>query len=458
MALIIRNGEIVTAGSRFVADILCEGETITAIGKDLQAPEGAEEIDATGKYIFPGFIDPHTHIYLPFMGTYCKDDYESASIAALCGGTTTLFDFAIPGNDESFVDGLKTWMDQAEGKACADYAMHLAVGRFDENSEEDLKKIVEMGVPSWKVFLAYKGAFDISDEALFKTLELAKKLGVRVAAHCENAEFIAQNQERLIKEGKTGPEWHEPSRPVEVEALGTRYFTSFARLLDTPSYVVHVSNGDAMEEIDESRKMGADTIAETLITYLLLDNTYAERPNFEGAKYVVSPPVRDKSHQDRLWEGLRDGRILTLGSDHAPFDTEQKKMGIEDFTKIPNGMPGLEDRVRLYYTHGVAEGRIDLETFVATASTNAAKIFGLYPQKGTIAIGSDADLVIYDPNIEETLSAKTHHMNIDYSVFEGFKVKGRCAVVTVRGQVQVRDGEFVGKKGIGKFLKREKLY
>lgn len=458
MALLIRNGDVVTAGSRFTADILCEDERISAIGQNLQAPAGAELIDATGKLVFPGFIDPHAHIYLPFMGTFCKDDFETATIAALCGGTTTLFDFAIPGSDQSFVEGLQTWLAQAEGKACSDYAMHLAVTRFDEKSAAELREIVKMGVPSWKVFLAYKGAFAVDDEALYKILEMAKQLGVRVGAHCENAEFVAQNQAKFMAEGKTGPEWHEPSRPAEVETLGTRYFSTFARMLGTPAYVVHVSNGDAMLEIDKARELGADIVGETLISYLLLDDSYGQRPDFEGAKYICSPPIRDKSHQERLWEGLRNGRLRTLGSDHAPFDMEQKRMGLGDFTKIPNGLPGLEDRVRLYYTHGVQAGRIDLQTFVATASTNAAKIFGLFPQKGTIAVGSDADLVIYDPSVKEKISVKTHHMNVDYSAFEGFEVTGRCAVVTVRGKVQVRDGEFVGEKGMGKFLKRERLY
>ncbi|MFP4599458.1 MAG: dihydropyrimidinase [Persicimonas sp.] len=456
MALLIKNGEIVTASSRYKADIWSEDEQITRIDTNIEAPPGAEVVDATGKLVFPGFIDPHTHIHLPFMGTFAKDSYESGTIAALCGGTTTLIDFCIPGADEEPLSAVETWRAKAEGNACSDYSWHMAITNFDETVERQLRQIVaEEGVASFKVFLAYKGALGIDDEQLYKVLSLARELGVIVTAHCENAEMVAALQDKLIAEGKTGPEWHEPSRPPVVEAEGTRHLCTMAELTGAHVYVVHLSCEEALREAVEAKHRGVNVTVESLIQHLLLDKSYAERPDFEGAKFVMSPPLREKHNQDVLWAGLRDGIVSTLGSDHAPFDTEQKQMGRDNFCLIPNGIPSLEDRVRMFYTHGVREGRIDLHRFVDAASTQAAKTFGLFPQKGTIQPGADADLVVFDPNFEGTISAETHHMNIDYNAFEGMAVKGRCDAVTVRGTVQVREGEFVGQKGIGRFLKRE---
>lgn len=455
MGLLIKNGEIVTASSRYKADIWCEDEQITRIDRDIDPPEDAEVIDASGKFVFPGFIDPHTHIHLPFMGTFAKDDYETGTQAALCGGTTTLIDFVIPGQDEEPLSALQTWRQQAEGKACSDYTWHMAITNFDDTVAEQLREVVDQGVASFKVFLAYKGALGIDDEQLFKVLELARELGVIVTAHCENAEMVDALQRKLVSEGKTGPEWHEPSRPVLVEAEGTRHLCAMAELTGAHVYVVHLSCEEALREAVEAKHRGVNVWVETLIQHLLLDKTYAERPDFEGAKFVMSPPLRDEHHQSVLWAGFRDGIISTLGSDHAPFDTEQKAMGRDDFCKIPNGIPSLEDRVRMFYTHGVNEGRVDLHRFVDAASTQPAKVFGLFPKKGTIQPGADADLVVYDPNYEGTISAKRHHMNVDYNAFEGMRVVGRCDAVTVRGNVQVRDGEFVGQKGIGRFLKRQ---
>ncbi len=456
MPLLIKNGEIITASSRYKADIWCEDEKITRIDTHIEAPPGAEVVDATGKFVFPGFIDPHTHIHLPFMGTFAKDSYESGTIAALCGGTTTLIDFCIPGADEEPLSAVETWRAEAEGNACSDYTWHMAITNFDDTVERQLRQIVaEEGVASFKVFLAYKGALGIDDEQLYKVLSLARELGVIVTAHCENAEMVAALQDKLIAEGKTGPEWHEPSRPPVVEAEGTRHLCTMAELTGAHVYVVHLSCEEALREAVEAKHRGVNVTVESLIQHLLLDKSYAERPDFEGAKFVMSPPLREKHNQDVLWAGLRDGIVSTLGSDHAPFDTEQKQMGRDNFTLIPNGIPSLEDRVRMFYTHGVREGRIDLHRFVDAASTQAAKTFGLFPQKGTIQPGADADLVVFDPNFEGTISAETHHMNIDYNAFEGMAVKGRCDAVTVRGTVQVREGEFVGRKGIGRFLKRE---
>lgn len=453
--LVIRNGEIVTASQRYVADIYCEDGTIKAIGPNLDVPAGVEEYDARGKYVFPGFIDPHTHVRLPFMGTMAVDDYESATVAALCGGTTTLIDFCIPERDESPLHAFNTWQEVSQGKACSDFTWHMAVTRFDEEVERELREIVSRGVTSFKVFLAYGGALGVDDAALLGVMKLAKELGVVVTAHCENSEMIDTLQKKLVAEGKLGPEWHEPSRPTYVEAEGTRHFCNLARTTGAEGYIVHLSCEEALKEAVDAQLAGANVWVETLIQHLVLDHTDAERPNFEGAKFVMSPPLREKSNQDPLWNGFAKGIIATLGSDHAPFDMEQKRMGEDNFCLIPNGIPSLEDRVRVFFTEGVQTGRVDIHRFVDAASTQAAKIFGLFPKKGTIQIGSDADLVVYDPEVSEKLSVETHHMNVDYNPFEGREVQGRCELVTVRGNVQVRDGEFVGQKGIGEFLKRK---
>ena len=457
MALLIKNGTNVTADWQTKADIYCEGEQITRIGKDLDAPPDATVIDASGKYVFPGFIDPHVHVYLPFMGTFAKDDYISASKAALVGGTTTLIEMICQGRDSrALTDGFEFWMSQAVGKSACDFTFHQSVTRYDAEVEADLKEIVKAGVASFKVFLAYKGAFGITDEELYHTLRLAKQLGVIVTAHCENADLVLELQKQLLSEGKTGPEYHYWSRPPRVEAEGVHHLLSFAELTGAHTYIVHTSCEEALNEALAGKARGLNVWVETLIQYLVLDKSYAELPNFEGAKYVMSPPLRDKKNQEVFWNALRQGFVATVATDHAPFDFKgQKEMGRNDFTKIPNGIPSLEDRVNLLYTYGVTTGRLDLHTFVDCASTQAAKIFGLFPRKGTIAVGSDADLVVYDPNYRGTISAKTHHLNLDYSAFEGWEIKGRPSVVTVRGEVAVRDGQFVGKIGRGQFLKRE---
>lgn len=456
MSLLIKNGEIVTASERFVGDILCEGETITQIGTSLAAG-GAEVIDASGKYVFPGFIDPHTHIYLPFMGTYAKDTYETASKAALIGGTTCFIDFCIPDRGEEPLSALATWNGKSDGQSACDFTYHMAVTDFNDTVADQLRKIVnDEGITSFKVFLAYKGALDLGDEKLYHLMKLARELGVIVTAHCENADLVLALQKQLIAEGKTGPEWHHWSRPPRVEAEGTGHLMTFSELLGTHVYVVHLSCEESLDEAMRAKARGVNVWVETLIQYLLLDMTYAELPDFEGAKYVMSPPLRDKRNQPVLWNGLRQRFISTLSTDHAPFDfVGQKPMGRDDFTKIPNGIAALEDRVNLLWTHGVKEGRMDLHTFVDCASTQAARIFGLYPRKGTIQVGADADLVVYDPGYEGTISAATQTINVDYSAFEGWPIKGRPHVVTVRGEVAARDGEFVGTIGRGKRLKRE---
>ncbi len=459
MSLLIRNGEIITAEGRRFADIYCENETITRIGPGLAVPPGAEVIDATGKYVFPGFIDPHVHLYLPFMGTFASDNFESATRAALVGGTTTVIEMCCPGRGEDALPGFELWLAQAQGKAACDFTFHMGVTKFDDQTESQLREIVKRGIASFKIFLAYKGALGIDDAELYHTLRLAKELGVIVTAHCENETLIAERQRELLAAGKTGPEFHHESRPPAVEAEGVHHLMSFAELTGAATYIVHLSCREALAEALAARKRGVRVKVETLIQFLVLDKTYTERPNFEGAKYVMSPPLRDAVNQPVLWEGLRSGEISTVATDHAPFHFKtQKTMGRDDFTKIPNGIPSLEDRINVLYTHGVKQGRLSLEKFVDVASTQAAKIFGLYPRKGAIGVGSDADLVVYDPSYRGTISVKNQLMNVDYNPFEGWPIEGRPSVVTVRGQVAARDGKFVGTVGRGQLLKRDPGY
>ncbi len=455
MSLLIKDGEIVTPSERYVADIWCEDETITRIDRKIEAPAGAEVIDAKGKYVFPGFIDPHVHIYLPFMGTYAKDTHETASRAALVGGTTTFIEMICPARGDKPLEAFELWLGKAEGKSACDFTFHMGVTRYDEEAERDFREIVQRGISSFKIFLAYKGAFGVTDEELYKTLTLAKQLGVITTAHCENADLVLELQKKLLAEGKTGPEWHYWSRPPRVEAEGVHHLMTFAEMTGAHVYIVHTSCEESLREATRGAERGVRVWAETLIQYLLLDRTDAEKPNFEGAKNVMSPPLRDKKNQEVMWNALRTGLVTTLATDHAPFDFAQKKMGEKDFTKIPNGIPSLEDRINLYFTHGVKRGRIDLHRFVDTASTQAAKLFDLFPRKGAIQIGADADLVVYDPNYRGKISAKTHQMNLDYNSFEGCAIEGRPHIVTVRGKVAARDGKFVGEIGRGQLLKRK---
>ena len=456
MSLLVKNGRIVTADSDFTGDIFCEGETITRLGRNLEAPPDAEVIDATGKFVFPGFIDPHVHIYLPFMGTFSKDTYETGSKAALVGGTTTLIEMCCPARCDDMLGGFELWMAQAVGKSACDFTFHMGVTKFDATTEAQLREIVARGNSSFKIFLAYKGAFGIDDAELYSTLKLAKELGVIVTAHCENETLVAERSRELLAAGVTGPEGHHESRPPRVEAEGVHHLMTFAELTGAATYIVHLSCQEALDEAIAARQRGVRVGVETLIQYLLLDKTDAERAAFEGAKYVMSPPLRDKRNQAVLWAGLRNGLVQTVATDHAPFDfATQKPMGRDDFTKIPNGIPSLEERVKLLYTCGVRTGKISLNTFVNVASTQAAKLFGLFPRKGTIAPGSDADLVVFDPDYRGTISAQTQTMAVDYSAFEGWKLEGRPDIVTVRGEVAVRGGKFTGTIGRGQYLRRE---
>jgi dihydropyrimidinase len=456
MGLLIRNGRVITATDDYHADIFCDGETISRIERSLDPRSfpGAEVIDAAGKYVFPGFIDPHVHVYLPFMGTYAKDTWETAGRAAIVGGTTTLIEMICPGKTDEPMSAFETWLGKASGTAACDYTFHMGVTRYDALAEKQLREIVKRGVTSFKVFLAYKGALGVDDRELYHTLKLAAELGVVVTAHCENETIVAERQAELIAAGSGAPRFHEPSRPVRVEAEGVHHLMTFAELTGARVYVVHTSCREAVDEARRAIARGVRANIEVVLPHLVLDQSYTERDGFEGAKYVMSPPLRDRSQLGPMWEHLRARTISTVATDHAPFDFEsQKTMGRGDFTKIPNGIPSVEDRVNLLYTHGVCTGRIGLNAFVDAASTQAARLFNL-KGKGTIAVGADADLVVYDPSYRGTISARTHQMATDYSAFEGWEVKGRPVAVTVRGSVMARDGKFVGRAGHGRLVPR----
>ncbi len=459
MALLIRGGRIITPTEDFTGDIYAEHETITRIEPkidDRLVAPGAEIVDARGKYVFPGFIDPHVHIYLPFMGTYAADDYESASKAALAGGTTTLIEMICPGQSDEPIAAFELWKSKAEKLAAVDYTFHMSVVRFEEHIRDQFREIVKAGVASFKVFLAYKGALNLSDGDLFATMRLAKELGVIVTAHCENADAIDALQKSLLAAGKTGPEWHGPSRPPIVEADGVHHLCTFAELLGTHVYIVHTSCEPAVRAALAARQRGANVWIESVIPHFVLDETYAAKGGFDGAKYVMSPPLRAKANQNVLWTGVKSRDISTIATDHAPFRfADQKTMGRDAFTKIPNGIPSVQERVDLVHTCGVAAGRLTLQTMVDACSTQAAQLFGLYPKKGAIQLGSDADLVVYDPGYHGTFGKECSYSNADYNAYEGWEQKGRASAVTVRGQIQARDGEFVGTIGRGQFLKRE---
>src|SRR5438046_2278912 len=381
ISVLMKNGEIITADDRYVADIFCENETITRIERKIDNVKADEVIDAKGKYVFPGFIDPHVHIYLPFMGTFAKDTHETASRAALVGGTTVFIEMICPARNEKPLEAFELWLGKAQGKSACDFTFHMGVTRYDSEAEEDFQEIVKRGLSSFKIFLAYKGAFGITDEELYATLTLAKKLGVVVTAHCENADSVHRLQKKLLGEVKTGPEFHYWSRPAVVEAEGVHHLMTFAEMTGAHVYIVHTSCEESLAEAIRGKERGVNVWVETLIQYLLLDRTSAE-PNFEGAKNVMSPPLRDKKNQEVMWRALRDGSVATLATDHAPFDFTQKQMGKDDFTKIPNGIPSLEDRVNLYYTRGVKTGKIEIQRFVDKTLTQTAELFGICSRIG----------------------------------------------------------------------------
>lgn len=457
MSKIIKNGMIVTATDTFRADILIENDVISQIGNELMK-DHAEIIDATGHYIFPGGIDPHTHLEMPFGGTVTKDDFETGTIAAAFGGTTTIIDFCLTNKGEPLQDAIEVWHNKSAGKAVIDYGFHLMIGEVNAAVLAELPSVIEKeGITSFKVFMAYKNVLQADDETLFQTLVAAKELGALVMVHAENGDVIDYLVKKALREGNTEPIYHALTRPPEVEGEATGRAATFTGLADSQLYVVHVTCAEAVESIKKAREKGVDIWGETCPQYLVLDQSYLEKDNFEGAKYVWSPPLREKWHQDVLWQALKTGQLHTLGSDQCSFDFNgQKTLGKEDFSKIPNGGPMIEDRVSILFSEGVKKGKITLNQFVDITSTRAAKLFGLYPKKGTIAIGADADIVIFDPTVERVISAERHRMAVDYNAFEGMKITGEVVSVLSRGEFVVKDRTFVGKLGAGKYVKRAK--
>jgi dihydropyrimidinase len=457
MRTLIKNGHIVTAVDSYTADILIDGEIVAMIGKDLEAVVDSVDktIDAAGKLAIPGGIDPHTHMDLPFGGTSSSDDFETGTCAAAFGGTTTIIDFAVQYHGQGLNEALDVWFGKAEGKASIDYGFHLIVTDLPDERLPELRALIDQGVTSFKLFMAYPGVFLVDDGTIFKAMTAAGESGGLICMHAENGVVIDVLVKRALAEGRKAPKYHALTRPTKAEAEGVHRAIAIAEMADSPVYIVHLSCYDALKEVQAARDLGLPAFAETCPQYLLLDYNRYEQEGFEGAKYVMTPPLRDKENQELLWRGLRGNDLQVISTDHCPFCfKEQKELGLGDFSKIPNGGPGVENRMSLIYHHGVGAGRIGLNRFVELTSTAAAKIFGLFPKKGTIAVGSDADIVIFDPNREQTISAATHHMRVDYSAYEGWKVKGVTEVVLSRGRVIVENGEWKGKSGDGRFVRR----
>ena len=456
MKKIIKGGTIVTATDKYKADILIEDEKIAQIAALITDAE-AEIVDATDKYVFPGGIDPHTHLDMPFNNTVTDDDWESGTIAAAFGGTTTILDFALTAGETKLTTAVDKWHEKANGNAAIDYGFHLMITDLNEETEKELPLLLEKeGITSVKVFMAYAKEFQSSDRTLFKAFKIAKEVGALVMVHCENGSVIDELVEEAKQNGHTEPIYHALTRPPEVEGEATKRAIELAHIAGATLYVVHVTCKDAVDEIIRAREKGYDVYGETCPPYLTLDQSLLAQPGFEGAKYVWSPPLRPKSHQEPLWNALKAKQLQTIGSDQCSFNFNGKKqLGLNDFSKIPNGGPFIEDRLTVMYSEGVCKGRLSLNDFVDAVSTSAAKIFGLYPQKGTIAVGSDADIVIFDPEAKRTISAETHHMNVDYNPFEGLEVTGEPVSVLLRGEFIIKDKEFVGTVGGGKYIKRE---
>jgi len=454
MKTLIKNGQIVTAVDNYFADILVEGDKVSVIGRKLDM-EADRTIDASGKLVVPGGIDPHTHMELPFGGTFASDDFRTGTIAAAHGGTTTIIDFAVQYHGESLVQAIDNWHKKADGKTAIDYGFHLITTDLPDERVPEMRQLINEGVMSFKLFMAYPGVFLVDDATIFRAMKNASQAGGLICMHAENGIVINEIIKHALAEGKTAPKYHALTRPTKAEAEGVHRAIAIAEMAEAPVYIVHLSCADALEEVREARDNGTPAYAETCPQYLFLDYSLYEREGFEGAKWVMTPPLREKWNQDKLWQGLQGNDLQVVSTDHCPFCfKEQKELGRDDFTKIPNGGPGVEHRMSLIYNGGVAGGRIGLNRFVELTSTSAAKLFGLFPRKGTIAVGSDADIVIFDPNEEMTISAATHHMNVDYSAYEGMKVKGVTKTVLSRGRVVIDDGKYVGKHGDGQFLKR----
>ena len=454
MKTLIKNGRIITAVDDYNADLLIEDGIITMIARSIDLVAD-KVIDANGRYVIPGGIDPHTHMDLPFGGTSSSDDFRTGTIAAAFGGTTTIIDFAVQYHGQALNQALDVWFAKAEGKAAIDYAFHLICTDLPDSRLPEIKDLIKQGVTSFKLFMAYPGVFLVDDGTIFKAMTTASEAGGLICMHAENGVVIDVLVKRALAEGRTAPKYHALTRPTKAEAEGTGRAIALAEMANAPVYIVHLSCYDALRKVVEGRDNGIPAYAETCPQYLFLDDSYYEQENFEGSKYVMTPPLRGKENQEKLWQGLKFNDLQVISTDHCPFCfKEQKELGRDDFSKIPNGGPGVENRMSLIFNGGVVSGRINVNRFVEITSTAAAKIFGLFPRKGTIAVGSDADIVIFDPNEETIISAQSHHMNVDYSCYEGTKVRGVAKTVLSRGKVVIEEGLYIGSPGDGQFLKR----
>ena len=455
MRKIITGGTIVTSQRTFASSILIEDGKIKDISENIPAEAADQIFNASGMLVLPGGIDVHTHMDMPFGGTTSSDDFETGTKAAAFGGTTTIVDFAIQPKGTRMRDALDTWWKKAEGKAAIDYGFHMIVTDLGECGLEDMDDMVAEGIASFKLFMAYPNVLMVDDATIFKAMSQTAKNGALVCMHAENGGAIDVIVQRTLAEGKRAPIYHALTRPVTAEAEAVNRSIALAEMAGAPVYIVHLSSEDALNKVREARDRGLPAYAETCPQYLLLSVEELERPNFEGAKYVFTPPLREKHHLPKLWDGLKHDHLQVVSTDHCPFCFEdQKALGKDDFTKIPNGGPGVENRLQLIHHYGVNAGKITLNRFVELVSTTPAKLFGMYPHKGEIAVGSDADLVIWDPQAEHTISAATHHMRVDYSMFEGFQVKGNVSVVFSRGDVIVENQVFTGHAGRGRFIRR----
>ncbi len=455
MKTLISNATIVNSDKSTRADLLTDGEKIREIARTIPHEAADRVIDASGMLLFPGGIDAHTHLDMPFGGTTSSDDFETGTRAAAFGGTTTIVDFAIQARGTKMRDALDIWWKKAESRACIDYGLHMIVTDLGEAGLEDMNDLVSEGVASFKLFMAYPGVLMVDDATIFKAMSQTAKNGALICMHAENGGVIDVLVKRALAEGKTAPIYHALTRPETAEAEAVHRAIALAEMAGAPVYIVHLSSEHALNQVREARDRGLPAFAETCPQYLLLSVEELERPNFEGAKYVFTPPLRPKHHLPKLWDGLKHDHLQVVSTDHCPFCFEdQKVLGIDDFTKIPNGGPGVENRLQLIYHHGVNSGRLSVNRFVEITSTTPARIFGMYPKKGVLAPGSDADIVIWDPEALHTISASTHHMRVDYSMFEGFQVKGNVRTVLSRGEVIVENNQFHGKAGRGSYLRR----
>ena len=453
MKTLIKSGRIVTAVDDYTADILIEDETISTIGKSLDM-EADVTIDASHKLVIPGGIDPHTHMELPFGGTQSSDDFFTGTRAAAFGGTTTIIDFAVQNKGETLTQGVDNWHAKADGKCAIDYGFHLITTEFEDGDEAEMYRVMDSGITSFKLFMAYPNVFLADDATIFRAMSAAGERGGLICMHAENGIVINEIIKRFLKDRRTAPKYHALTRPTIAEAEGVHRAIAIAEMAESPVYIVHLSCTDALNKVREARDRGIPAFAETCPQYLFHSiEDYGDA--FEGARYVMTPPLREKHNQAELWKGLKMDDLQVISTDHCPFCMkEQKELGKDDFSKIPNGAPGVENRMSLIYNGGVVENRISLNRFVELTSTAAAKMFGLFPQKGTIAVGSDADIVIFDPAKEHTFGVDAEHMNVDYSSYEGWKMKGKVETVLSRGRVVIENGDHKGEAGDGQFLKR----